>query len=89
MVLHTFNTAQALSTFGQFIQNGDSVIFIEDGVYCLLDHNLNLGTENILVIEADVLARGLDTRIDKSVKRIDYQEFVEICCEANSISNWF
>ena len=89
MVLHTFNKAQALSTFGRFIQKGDSVIFIEDGVYCLLDHNLDLGTANILVIEADVLARGLETRIDKSVKRIDYQDFVELCSEANSISNWF
>jgi sulfur relay protein TusB/DsrH len=89
MILHTFNKAQALYTFGQFVQKGDSVIFMEDGVYCLLDDGLDLGTENILVIEADVLARGLDTRIDQSVKRIDYQGFVEICAEANSISNWF
>jgi sulfur relay protein TusB/DsrH len=89
MVLHTFNKAQALYTFGQFVQKGDRVIFMEDGVYCLLDDNLDLGTENILVIEADVLARGLDTRIDKTVKRIDYQGFVEICAEADSISNWF
>jgi tRNA 2-thiouridine synthesizing protein B len=89
MVLHTFNKAQALYTFGQFVQKGDSVIFLEDGVYCLLDDDLDLGTENILVIEADVLARGLDTRISKSVRRIDYQGFVEICAEANSISNWF
>jgi sulfur relay protein TusB/DsrH len=55
----------------------------------LLDDDLDLGTENILVIEADVLARGLDARISKSIRRIDYQGFVEICAEANSISNWF
>jgi sulfur relay protein TusB/DsrH len=89
MVLHTFNKAQALYTFGQFVRKGDSVIFMEDGVYCLLDNDLDLGTENILAIEADVLARGLDARLDKSVKRIDYHGFVEICSEANSISNWF
>ena len=89
MVLHTFNKAQALYTFGQFVQKGDSVVFIEDGVYCLLNDNLDLGTENSFVLEADVLARGLDARIGKSVKRIDYQGFVEICSEANSISNWF
>jgi sulfur relay protein TusB/DsrH len=89
MVLHTFNKAQALNTFGQFVQKEDSVIFMEDGVYCLLDDNLDLGTENILVIEADVLARGLDARIDKTFKRIDYQSFVGICAAADSISNWF
>jgi sulfur relay protein TusB/DsrH len=89
MVLHTFNKAQALYTFGQFVQKGDSVLFMEDGVYCVPDDELDLGTDNILAIETDVLARGLDARIDKSVKRIDYQGFVEICAEANSISNWF
>jgi sulfur relay protein TusB/DsrH len=89
MVLHTFNKAQALRSFGEFVQKGDSVIFIEDGVYCLLNDNLGLDTKNIFAIEADVLARGMDARIDKTVKRIDYQDFVEICSEANSISNWF
>lgn len=89
MVLHTFNKAQALHSFGKFVQKSDSVIFIEDGVYCLLDVNLDLATENIFVVESDVLARGLNARIDETVSRIDYQEFVEICAEANSISNWF
>lgn len=89
MILHTFNKKQALYTFGQFVQKDDSVIFIEDGVYCLLNDNLGLDTKNIFAIDADVLARGLDARIDESVKRIDYQDFVEICSEANSISNWF
>ena len=89
MVLHTFNKTRALDTFGKFVQKSDSVIFIEDGVYCLLDVNLDLATENIFVVESDVLARGLDARIDETVNRIDYQEFVEICAEANSISNWF
>jgi sulfur relay protein TusB/DsrH len=50
---------------------------------------LGLDTKNIFAIEADILARGLDARIDEAVKRIDYQDFVEICGEANSISNWF
>jgi sulfur relay protein TusB/DsrH len=89
MVLHTFNKAQALNTFGKFVQKSDRVIFIEDGVYCLLNNKLALDTANIFVLEADVLARGLDARIDESAKRIDYQDFVEICSEANSISNWF
>jgi sulfur relay protein TusB/DsrH len=89
MILHTFNKAQALYTFGKFVQKGDSVIFIEDGVYCLLNDNLGLHTKNIFTIKADVLARGLDARINETVKRIDYQDFVEICSEANSISNWF
>ena len=89
MILHTFNKAQALNTFGQFVQESDSVIFIEDGVYCLLNNNLDLNTENVLVLEADVLARGLDARIDETVRRIDYHDFVQICDEATSISNWF
>lgn len=89
MMLHIFNKPQAFHTFAKFVQASDSVIFIENGVYCLLGDDIKLKTENIFVLEADVLARGLVGRIDDDIKRVTYEGFVDVCSDASSISSWF
>lgn len=89
MILHTFNKPLALEKFGIFVQKNDNVVFIEDGVFCLLTSKLALNVESVFALEADVLARGLTGRLNGAVKCITYQELVEICSEASSISNWF
>ena len=88
MILHTFNKVPALATGGPFIQADDHVLFIEDGVYALLADNLDLPTSNIYVLEADISARGLASRVNESVKLVNYQGFVQLCCDADSVSNW-
>ncbi len=89
MTLHTFNKPDALNTARAFIKEGDQLVFLENGVYCLTRQDLSLPTNEILALRADLLARGLTDRVGKSVQQIGYDEFVAACVDARSISNWF
>ncbi len=89
MTLHTFNKPEALNTARVFIKEDDVLVFLENGVYCLMSKDLCLPTHQILALEADLQARGLVNRIDKSIQQIGYDEFVTACTGATSISNWF
>jgi sulfur relay protein TusB/DsrH len=88
MILHTFNKASALATGAPFVQSNDLVLLIEDGVYALLANDLNLASAHVYALDVDITTRGLSSRIDEAIKLVSYQEFVQLCCDANSISNW-
>ncbi|MBQ76358.1 MAG: sulfurtransferase complex subunit TusB [Gammaproteobacteria bacterium] len=89
MVLHTFNSIRALGVSGSLVQEQDHVLFIEDGVYCLLDGSLKLASSNIHVLQPDADTRGLSGRISPEIQRADYKDFVQLCCDADSVCNWF
>jgi len=89
MILHTFNSIKALQVCSLFVQEDDQVLFIEDGVYCLLNENVPVNSSNLHALEADINSRGLAERIDSRINRISYETFVQLCCEADSVSNWF
>jgi len=89
MILHTFNSLSAFQVSGAFVLENDQVLFLEDGIYCLLGGVLNLANNNIHVLQADMEARGLSDRIDPEIHRVNYEAFVQLCCDADSISNWF
>jgi sulfur relay protein TusB/DsrH len=88
MILHTFNKTAALEMAVHFISADDQVLLIEDGVYALLDHDISIPTENICVLEADIITRGIATKVNASFKKVSYQDFVQMCCDADSVSNW-
>ncbi len=89
MILHTFNSPGSFQVSGAFVLENDQVLFLEDGIYCLLGGVLNLANNNIHVLQADMEARGLSDRIDPEIHRANYEAFVQLCCDADSISNWF
>ena len=89
MILHTFNSPRALQVSGAFVQENDQVLFLEDGVYCLLGRTLNLASNHLHVLRPDMDARGLSDRVDPEIHRANYETFVQLCCDADSISNWF
>lgn len=88
MILHTFNKTAALEMAVHFVNEDDQLLLIEDGVYALLDGDFNFPTENICVLEADIITRGIASKIGSSVKKVSYQDFVQMCCDADSVSNW-
>ena len=92
-MLHTINKSpfgsNSFETSTRFFQPGDPVLFIEDGVYCLLDGSLKLASSNIHVLQPDADTRGLSGRISPEIQRADYKDFVQLCCDADSVCNWF
>ncbi len=89
MILHTFNKTSALRTGSSFVQANDHVLLMEDGVYALLDGEFKLPTSHIYALDVDVTTRGLSARISHLARMVNYQDYVELCCDADSISNWF
>ena len=89
MILHTFNKTDALSSFAPFIQADDQVLLVEDGVYALLDNDFKLATSKVFALDEDLATRGISSKIGSSINRVSYKDFVQMCCNADSISNWF
>ena len=77
-----------METSAHFVSADDQVLLIEDGVYALLDAEFSLPTGNVCVLEADVITRGIASKVGADVKKVSYQDFVQMCCDAESVSNW-
>ncbi len=89
MILHTVNKEAALSGILKLIADEDALLFLEDGVYCLLNRAAKHPTDRVYALHSDVEARGLTTRIDSGIELVSHNEFVRLCCEARSVSSWF
>ena len=87
-MLHTVNKSPfsntALESCLRFIQDGDVLLLLEDGVYAAAASTSKsqliadmLKTHAVYAIRADVKARGIDTLID-GVKLADYNDFVKL-----------
>ena len=57
----------------KMIDKEDAIVFIQDGVYALLHHKLDLA-QPIYTLKSDVVARGITT----DVTQITYAEFVDL-----------
>lgn len=98
MILHTVNKPaphQALELCLRFVAEDDIVVLLEDGVYNavaassagirLHDATLN----RIVALETDIIARGLQGKQAATVELINYQAFVELCCQCDKVQSWF
>ena len=96
-MLHTINKSpfgnSSFETSSRFIQPGDPILFIEDGVYAVQANNkFSLALSDILknnpvyALCPDLNARGI-AEITAGVKSIDYEGFVELV-EEHQVSSW-
>ena len=73
-----------------FIGKDDALLFIEDGVYCILNNTLKAKMLNKGVqcyyLEADMAARGLPTGDD--LQTIDYNGFVTLTESHHPSQTW-
>ena len=85
MILHTINKPSALSLCRHLISNEDLVVLLEEGVY--------LGEESlpgkVHAIMADLVARGMDSKLAPEITRINYSDFVALATEADKVCSWF
>ena len=86
-MLHTLTGSPSqsflLSDCVSYLQNGDEIILMEDGVYGALCKTaackqLKSLSVKIYLLKADVLARGLIPHVDDKFELIDYEGFVFI-----------
>lgn len=99
MTLHTLNKAFASSTTAatclEQLQTTDTLLLLEDGVFCLLDEAfmrrispcLQAGTR-ICALGDDLAARGISDRIPAAAKVIGYKDFVALSLHHERLVNW-
>jgi sulfur relay protein TusB/DsrH len=58
---------------GRLVKNGDTVVFLQNGVYNLMQGRINIDAA-CFVLKADVEARGVATDVSK----IDYPGLVDL-----------
>lgn len=93
--LHTLNkapSAQMLASCTKTLQKGDAIIFIEDGVYHVLEAALLESIPpkvGVYGLREDISARGLADKCEESIEVVGYRSFVELCVEHDKIVSWF
>lgn len=93
-MLHIINqspfTSDSLQRCLRTIRTNDHLLLIEDGVIAALK-NSAFFTKNILnyyALETDIIARGLQNKINTDVKLINYDQFVELTIQHHPILSW-
>ncbi|MBL4582103.1 MAG: sulfurtransferase complex subunit TusB [Gammaproteobacteria bacterium] len=93
--LHTINRSpgsQLLKSCLNVINDGDAILFIEDGVYhCSSQVHLKTIMDAIKVygLREDMLARSTLSKSIDGVDLIDTARFVELCCEHDKVVSWY
>ncbi|MGC8775593.1 MAG: sulfurtransferase complex subunit TusB [Chlorobaculum sp.] len=97
-MLHTINKSpfenNTFTTCVRFLQPGDPVLFIEDGVYAVqagnrfgaLIQTVLKKNNPVYALKPDLDARGISAIAD-GVKTVDYAGFVELV-EEHQVNSW-
>jgi tRNA 2-thiouridine synthesizing protein B len=97
-MLHTVNKSpfetSTMETCIRFLQPGDPVLFIEDGVYAVQEGNrfspliaTVLKNNPVYALGPDLYARGI-SNVAKGVNTVDYDGFVDLV-EEHQVNSWF
>lgn len=91
MVLHLIQrspfSSTSLSDCLNIIDNEDSLLFMQDGIYIQNHPTLPSISNPVYALQDDLKARGLAT--NKLCKSIDYQEFVKLCTLHEKVISWY
>ena len=99
-ILHTVNKSpferDTLASCLRLARPGSTILLIEDGVYAALrgtavEETLRgaLADHQILVLEPDLLARGMDPAgLIEGIERVDYGGFVDLAAAHDSVQAW-
>ena len=97
-ILHTVNKSPFESnTFDTCLglaKDGSTVLLIEDGVYAATTgHSAankisNASGISFAVLGPDLQARGLESKLADGIKVVDYEGFVNLAAEHDSVQSW-
>lgn len=98
-MLHTVNKSpfehRALESCLKFAREGSVVLLIEDGVYAAArDTSVApilqdaLKRVSICALKPDLEARGMQHRVMDGIRLVDYEGFVDLVVEHNTVQSW-
>jgi len=97
-LLHTVNKSPfESSTFDTclgYAKDGSTILLIEDGVYAattgtsVAEKIKNASGVNFAVLGPDLRARGLESKLADGIKVVDYEGFVNLVAEHDSVQSW-
>jgi tRNA 2-thiouridine synthesizing protein B len=86
---NTFDTCLA------HVKKGNAILLIEDGVYAAMKGTAPakkleqmMKTIPVYVLQPDVEARGMQSRVLDGVKMVDYGGFVDLAAEYPTVQSW-
>lgn len=100
MTLHTYNKSPdagelRLKACLRILASGDSLLFLEDGVYAALQMGKGTEFRNMIpdgvalyALAPDLAARGISAKIPVDFSHIDYSDFVRLCLTHARVVNW-
>ena len=99
-MLHTVNKSPfdnpALQTCLKHARQGSAVLLIEDGVYAAAKETVvaaqiqeALKSVSIYALAPDLAARGMQDRVMDGIRLVDYEGFVDLVVEHNTVQSWF
>ena len=97
-LLHTVNKSPFESNSFDiclgYAKEGSTVLLIEDGVYAATtgtsaaDKIKNASGVTFAVLGPDLQARGLEGKLADGIKVVDYEGFVNLAAENDSVQSW-
>ncbi|GGO77108.1 hypothetical protein GCM10011348_05930 [Marinobacterium nitratireducens] len=93
MTLHTLNRPPSdralLDDCIAALVADDTLLLLEDGVYCALAGLELPAGVRCVALAADVAARGIGDRLATGIEVVDDIGFVELCCHHSRVASWF
>lgn len=73
------------------LNEGDAILFIEDGIYHCADAAIESIPSDIAisVLKEDCIARGIRNSKFERIDITDYAGFVALCCDYDRVVSWF
>ena len=97
-LLHTVNKSpfesNTFDTCLGYAKDGSTILLIEDGVYAatsgtgVADKIKNASGVSFAVLGPDLQARGLESKLADGIKVVDYEGFVNLVAEHDSVQSW-
>ncbi len=102
-LLHTVNKSpfesNTFDTCLGYAKDGATVLLIEDGVYAAttgtsaaekIQQAMQSGARGVTfaVLGPDLQARGLEGKLADGIKVVDYEGFVNLAAECDSVQSW-
>jgi tRNA 2-thiouridine synthesizing protein B len=99
MLLHTVSkspdNSSALASALRSALPGCHLLLIEDGVYCAaagtraVAQLLAKPEIHCYVLREDVMARGLQERLDPAIELVGYDDFVRLSTQCHAVQSWY
>jgi len=98
-MLHTVNKSpferNTFDTCLAHVKKGSAILLIEDGVYAAMKGTAPakkleqmMKTIPVYVLQPDVEARGMQSRVLDGIKMVDYGGFVDLAAEYPTVQSW-